>query len=78
MESNHIYRMKGFPLAFSLALITIFHSISDPATADLDPAETVIKSSVFNTWCGNRVNDFEVSIEGDRLLMNGKDGIDKS
>ena len=78
MESNHIYRMKGFQLAFSLALITVFHSISDPATADLDPAETVIKSSVFNTWCGNRVNDFEVSIEGDRLLMNGKDGIDKS
>ena len=68
--------MKRLLLAVSFSLIASYWSI--PARADLGPAETEMKTSTFDAWCGKRSNNCKVSFEGDRLLVNGKDGIDKS
>ena len=43
-----------------------------PARADLGPAETEMRTSAFDAWCGKRSNNCKVSFEGDRLLVNGK------
>ena len=66
--------MLRFILAFSF-LYSVFFI---PALADLGPAETAMKKSSFNAWCGKRKNDCTVSFEGDRLLVNGTDGINKN
>lgn len=65
-----------------LRVIVVFSFLSSlfmiPSFADLGPAETAMKKSSFNAWCGTRKNDCTVSFEGDRLLVNGTDGINKN
>ena len=59
---------------FLLGIVSLPTSVH----ADLGPAETEMKTSSFDAWCGKRGNNCKVSFEGDRMLVNGKDGIDKS
>jgi len=68
--------MKHLLFVISLSLVANYWCI--PARADLGPAETEMKTSAFDAWCGKRNNNCKVSFEVDRLLVNGKDGIDKS
>jgi len=65
--------MRSYFSTFFLILLVV-----QPALADLGPAETAMKKSSFNAWCGKRKNDCTVSFEGDRLLVNGTDGINKN
>jgi len=60
------------------SVLFLISLVIPPALADLGPAETEMRKSSFNAWCGKRKNDCTVSFEGDRLLVNGTDGINKS
>jgi hypothetical protein len=62
--------MKRLVFAVSFSLIVSSWSIL--ARADLGPAETEMRTSAFDAWCGKRSNNCKVSFEGDRLLVNGK------
>ncbi len=70
--------MKSFNHLATFFFLLGVIPISNPVWADLGPAETDMKSSIFDAWCGKRGNNCKVSFVGDRLLVNGKDGIDKS
>jgi hypothetical protein len=70
--------MRPFYLLHLTVLASFCFLTGLPAFADLGPAETEMKTTSFQAWCGKRKNDCTVSFEGERLLVNGKDGISRS
>tara|TARA_Y100001968_G_scaffold228592_1_gene211377 strand:+ start:584 stop:1063 length:480 start_codon:yes stop_codon:yes gene_type:complete len=57
-------------------LLLLIIGLSAPALADLGEAETAMsQKSTFDIWCGSSENNCKVSFEGDRLKVNGGEGI---
>ena len=65
--------MKQFALAALALLLTAF-----PVAADLGEAENSTSGqTIFDVWCSKRKNDCKVEISDNKIIVNGKGGVER-
>ena len=74
--THHINQMKLFNAIAAAAVIGGSLISPNAALAGLGAAEEGTKRT-FDAYCGKKGNDCKVKFTGERLTVNGTDGIDK-